>query len=212
MGYKLKQAHNHTLRPSRIPGFTLVELLVAISILALVAVIGWRGLDGIIRARVAISADMELTRRMQLTFAQLQSDCAQTASIIELSGRPAMSVADGQLMLLRTIDVDRQPLWFEVVSYRIVDGTLTRSESAPTRDMHTLDQMWRAALEGSDHGAKVNLQSNVSSMALLVWEDGEWVPAQQADLTGAMPGALEVQIKVSGHQTAIVKDLLMGAS
>jgi general secretion pathway protein J len=31
-------------------GFTLVELLVAISILAIVAVLGWRGLDGIIRA------------------------------------------------------------------------------------------------------------------------------------------------------------------
>jgi general secretion pathway protein J len=34
-------------------GFTLIELLVAITILAIVAVLGWRGLDGIVRARVA---------------------------------------------------------------------------------------------------------------------------------------------------------------
>ena len=32
-------------------GFTLVELVIAIAILALVAVLGWRGLDGIVRAR-----------------------------------------------------------------------------------------------------------------------------------------------------------------
>ena len=208
MDYKLGQSQFS----NRTRGFTLIELLVAISILALVAVIGWRGLDGIIRARIAISTDMEQTRRMQLTFAQLQSDCAQTANVIELSGRQAMLVGDGQLTLMRTIDVDRQPLWYEVVSYRVVNGALTRSESAPTRDMHVLDQMWRTAIEGTGHDATVNLQSNVSSMAMRVWQDEEWIPAQQADLTGMLPGALEVQIKVSGHQTAIIKDILMGAS
>ncbi|MEN3295328.1 MAG: ral secretion pathway protein, partial [Burkholderiales bacterium] len=37
-------------------GFTLVELLIAISVLAMVAVLGWRGLDSIVRARVALNA------------------------------------------------------------------------------------------------------------------------------------------------------------
>ena len=53
-------------------GFTLVELLVAISILAIVAVLGWRGLDGIMRARGTLTDQMEVTRGMQLAFAQLQ--------------------------------------------------------------------------------------------------------------------------------------------
>ena len=61
-------------------GFTLVELLVAISILAIVAVLGWRGLDGIVRARVALTAQMEVTRGMQLAFAQMQSDCEHLAA------------------------------------------------------------------------------------------------------------------------------------
>ena len=37
--------------PSR--GFTLVELLVALFALALLAVLGWRGLDGMVRAPVS---------------------------------------------------------------------------------------------------------------------------------------------------------------
>ncbi len=193
-------------------GFTLIELLVAITILALVAVIGWRGLDGIVRARVAISSDMEFTRRLQITFAQLQSDCAQVASVEELSGKPAIMAADGQLILKRTIDTDNQPLWFEVVTYRVIDGNLTRNESAPTRDMHALDQMWTVALQGTDHGAAVNLQSSVSSMSMRVWVDGEWLPAAQADLSSGTPSGLEVQMKVLGHQAPIVKALLMGAS
>jgi general secretion pathway protein J len=61
-------------------GFTLIELLVAITILAIVAVLGWRGLDGIIRSRVALTAQMEQTRGMQLAFAQMQSDCENMAA------------------------------------------------------------------------------------------------------------------------------------
>ena len=41
----------------RARGFTLIELLVAISILAIVAVLGWRGLDAIVRARVSLNED-----------------------------------------------------------------------------------------------------------------------------------------------------------
>lgn len=193
-------------------GFTLVELLVAISILALVAVIGWRGLDGIVRARATISADMELTRRMQLTFAQLQSDCTQIASVDALSGRQALMASDGLLVLTRTVDHEKQPMWFEVVSYRVVNGTLSRNESAPTRDMLALDQMWTAALQGIDHGAGVDLQANVSSMMMRVWLDGVWIPAAQADLSAGTPSGLEVQMQVSGHPIPILKALLMGAN
>ena len=39
---------------SRQQGLTLIELLVAIGVLAFVAVLGWRGLDAITRARAAL--------------------------------------------------------------------------------------------------------------------------------------------------------------
>lgn len=193
-------------------GFTLIELLVAISILAVVAVLGWRGLDGIVRARVALSANMEQTRRMQLTFAQLQSDCAHTATVAVLGDRQALAASDGRLILRRTVDADNQPTLFEVVTYRIVNGALTRRESATTRDMVLLDQMWAAATTDSDHSPPVVLQADVAAMTMRVWVDDGWMPAADADLSAATPGGLEVQLKVSGHATGIVKSLLVGAT
>lgn len=191
-------------------GFTLVELLVAISILAVVAVLGWRGLDSIVRARVALSANMEQTRRMQLTFAQLQSDCAQTTSVAGLGGRQALMAMDGRLTLRRTIDTDNQALMYEVVSYRIVKGTLTRRESAPTRDLRELDQMWNAALSDTDQNGAVSLQSGLATMTMRVWQDDGWMPAAETDLTAGTPSGLEVKLKIAGHEEGIVKELLVG--
>ena len=51
----------HNKAPSRLPhqghaaaGFTLIEVLVASAILALMALISWRGLDGMSKAQVAL--------------------------------------------------------------------------------------------------------------------------------------------------------------
>src|SRR5579864_8219281 len=87
-------------RKRRVRGFTLVEMIVAISILALVAVLGWRGLDGIVRARVALTAELEQTRGMQLTFAQLQSDCAQLAPATLIDTRPALAATRDRLLMI----------------------------------------------------------------------------------------------------------------
>src|ERR1700742_827676 len=51
---KRAMKRRHTVR-----GFTLIELLVAIAILAVIAVLSWRGLDQIIRGRQTITNAME---------------------------------------------------------------------------------------------------------------------------------------------------------
>ena len=100
-------------------GLTLVELLVAISVLGFVAVLGWRGLDSIVRARIALASDLDQTRGMQLTFAQLQSDCAHLPSPSVISGRIPIAVGPGQITLVRTVYADNQPSRLQVVSYRV---------------------------------------------------------------------------------------------
>src|SRR5713101_5788810 len=98
---------------ARRTGFTLIELLVAISILAIIAVLGWRGLDGIVRARIALNSDLAQTRGMQLAFAQLQSDAEQ---VPRLTGRATLAADQDRLTLIRTVYGENQPSRLQVVA------------------------------------------------------------------------------------------------
>lgn len=208
-------------RPAKHKGLTLVELLVAISILAFVAVLGWRGLDGIIRARVALTADLEQTRGMQLTFAQLQSDCLHLANASVLPDRPPLIAKPALLNMVRTVFYDGQPSRLQVVSYQVKDGVLTRRESAATRDLKVLDAIWQAALNNTDTSQAVVLQSGVSAMAMRLWlSDGKgWrIPittppqATLASTTGPLPPTgLEVALQLQGQEIGLLKVFLLGA-
>src|SRR5512134_270906 len=86
-----------TSLPSGNNGLTLIELLVAISVLSLITILGWRGLDSIVRARIALTDDLEQTRGMQLAFAQLQSDCAHLYSSPSLPAPMPLFAEQGRL-------------------------------------------------------------------------------------------------------------------
>jgi general secretion pathway protein J len=151
-------------------GFTLIELLVAISVLAIVAVLGWRGLDTIVRARVALTSDLEQTRGLQLAFAQMQSDASHIASADSIGNRPLLDAERDRLTLVRTVFADNQPSRLQVVAYRVRDGVLTRRESVATRDLNELDTSWSAAIGDTESTPPVVLQSGVEQMAIRAWD------------------------------------------
>lgn len=169
-------------------GLTLIELLVAISVLAFVAVLGWRGLDSIVRARVALNSDLEHTRGMQLAFAQLQNDCAHIADYSILPGRPPVVGGNERLLLMRTVFADDQPTRLQLVTYQLVGGVLMRRESVATRDVQELEQLWLAAQAGTMNAQPVQLQSEVSGMTIRLWtDDGRgWRVPTAADAVSAV--------------------------
>jgi general secretion pathway protein J len=174
-------------------GFTLIELLVAISILAIVAVLGWRGLDGIVRARYALNNDLEQTRGMQLAFAQLQNDCARIANAREIGLRSVLMADPDRLTLVRNVFTENQPSRVQVVAYRVVDGVLLRRESTPTRDAREIDRMWRTVLgDGDRENQSVPLQKNVTAMNIRTWiGNGGWQGGGAVD-KGGDPGNVQL--------------------
>ncbi|MDR2837718.1 MAG: prepilin-type N-terminal cleavage/methylation domain-containing protein [Azonexus sp.] len=189
-------------------GFTLVELLVAISVLAIVAVLGWRGLDTIIRARSAITAELEETRGLQLAFAQMQHDAGQLATPAVLGQRPALAAAANRLMLVRFVFAENQPSRLQVVAWAVADGKLTRSESLPTRDLAALDAAWQTQASGAV--AAVTLSASVSAMQVRVWRQKTgWVPADGA---AATVDGLEIALQLREQSGTLVKVFLPGAA
>lgn len=200
----------HRPRPR---GFTLIELLVAITILAFVAVLGWRGLDGIIRSRDALTTEMAYTRGLQLAFAQLQSDLSSLANSSYLNRRPMIAAENNRITLVRMAMLENEPTRLLVVSYRVrEDGVLVRLESNATRDLRELDTLWQAALSDTGTSANVVLQSGVQGMTMRYWADNQWLPASgTAPVSGTgVPTGLEVTLMVRGQEVPLVKSYLLG--
>ena len=215
-------------------GLTLIELLVAISVLAVVAVLGWRGLDSIVRSRIALTDDLVQTRGMQLTFAQLQSDCAHLVDPSVLVNKASLAATQGRLTLVRTVFSDNHPSRLQVVTYQVKEGLLTRRESAATRDLRELDKLWLSAMNDTEANAAtgsapldrlrtgVVLQSDVTAMTMRLWVNGSngWSTNLDVQATSPLlgtpanpsaPTGLEVTMQVRGRATGMVKIFLLGA-
>lgn len=194
-------------------GFTLIELLVAITILAIVAVLGWRGLDSIVRAREVLNLELEHTRGLQLTFAQMHNDCDKIASPATVGNRPVLDARGGRLTMVRMVFTESEPSRVQVVAYRLRDGVLTRRESQPTRDMEVLETAWAAALLDVDSSPPVVLHSSVQGMAMRAWfANGGWrSPGAPAPGAAQSPTGLEVALELRAGRGRILKNFLLGA-
>ena len=120
-------------------GFTLLELLVAMTIFAIMGVMAYGGLDAIMIQREAALASMERTREVQYAIRRLTTDISQIQPrpVREELGdglRPAI-LADGRTTDL--LELSRggwpNPMGFprsaqQRVAYELIDGTLVRKQ------------------------------------------------------------------------------------
>lgn len=204
--------------------------------MAFVAVLGWRGLDSITRARASLSQELEQTRGLQLAFAQMQTDCMNVVNPAELDGRLPIQIDPAHITLIRRTQPEAQAGALQLVTYRLRDGLLTRDESAPTRDLTRLAQyaQQRESAQSSSQlstPSQVRLQSNVKSMHLRVWaDDGRgWrsptidsqAPTSRAALMNPQAGTtstqiiwrgLEVALQLPGRQASLTKIFILGSA
>ncbi len=81
---------------TRAGGFTLIEVLVAMVVMAIMSLMAWQGVDGIVRTRESNQVRLEQTLRLETVIAQWEQDLA---SLQETAAVPALS-CDGQSVRL----------------------------------------------------------------------------------------------------------------
>lgn len=155
-------------------GFTLIEMLVAITLLAVIAVLSWRGLDATIRGRDDIVGNLSQTREFGRYFSQLQFDVLNLVAPEEVFGPPLRMKPD-ELVLVRHLGVGSTPTRLQVVRYQLKEHQLMRSASPPLSSLAQLNN----SLQHMDNFAGVIVSRNVRSLGISVWmAPGGWTDRQ----------------------------------
>ncbi len=163
-------------------GFTLVEVLVALVIMALIAAMGWQGVSGMARARDAAQAYGERTLRLSTLVAQWEQDLL---ALYDGPLVPALSFDGAALRLTRRAASGTQS-GVQVVVWSLRDGRWRRWASAPATRNGELQQAWTAALQlqGAEPG-QLLLVEGVTDWQVYFWRGGGWSNAQSSgDLNG----------------------------
>ncbi|MDE1181349.1 prepilin-type N-terminal cleavage/methylation domain-containing protein [Paraburkholderia sp.] len=164
-------------------GFTLIELLVAIAIMAVIAVLSWRGLDQIVRGRQTITNAMEDERVFAQLFDQMRIDARQAASEDEV-GQAAVSIGGSMLQIVREVGAPGSAPRLQVVRYRIAEGRIVRYASPLLGNVGQLRRALRGG-EGSDWSA-VPLMGGVGAINARLYVPKVGWTTQMNDVTSAI--------------------------
>ena len=173
-------------------GFTLVELLVALFAMALLAVMSWRGLDGMTRAQAQTEARADEVLTLQVGLAQWAADLdaltqlPQTTAldwngrVLRLTRRGTASVTDGVLVVGWT--------------RRVVNGTGTwlRWQSPQVTTRGELEQAWQKADIWSANPGDEEKRHEVAVTPLQDWQifyfrENAWTNPQSSADVAASP-------------------------
>ncbi len=190
---------NRARRP-RTRGFTLVEVLVALFVMALMAALTWRGLDGVLRSRDAGRESVDRTQRLSTLMSQWEIDLQ---SLHRDSGVPTISFDGRTLRLVR-----RAPDGVQLVAWSLTDGVWRRWSSGTVTRLGELQQAWLRSqqLLGTEP-EQLQLLDNVQSWQLYYFRGNAWTNAQSTGDVGSgsssgatgteqLPAAVRLQLQL----------------
>lgn len=177
----------------RLRGFTLIELLVAIAVMALLAIMSWRGLDGMARAQQQNKARGEAVLTLQTTLSQWSADLD---AMISLPATRALDW-DGRLLRITRRGADPTRPVVYVVAWTLrsdADGThWGRWQSVALTGRDEWQRAWTRAASWAQDGAISNDALGAESvlMPLSDWQlyyfrNDTWSPAVGAEALGAV--------------------------
>lgn len=186
------ERHGEVRRKSNQKGFTLVELLVALMVMALLAVLSWRGLDGMTRAQSQTQQRADEVLTLQAGLGQWAADLD---ALLEQPSTTALDW-DGRGLRLTRRSSDPQATGPLVVAWtrRTVDGTdqWLRWQSPQVHSRAELAQAWSNAALWAQNPSDDAKRSEVALTPLADWRifyyrDGAWSNPLSSSATAAAP-------------------------
>ena len=154
-------------------GFTLVEVLVALMIMAVLSTMAWQGIDGIVRARDLSQAQLDRSLRLNTVIAQWDQDLAAVQDVATV---PALAFDGANLRLVRQVaDGAQLVVW-------TLQGTQWLRWTGPVvTQVGKLQESWMRSqqLMGNEPGM-LKLLDNVSGVHIEFYRGNSWTNAQSS--------------------------------
>ncbi len=155
-------------------GFTLIEVLVALAIMAVMAGMAWRGIDAVLRSREISQAKLDQVAKLQTVLAQWEQDLAQLQNSQLV---PALAFDGANLRFTR-----RTEQGLQVVVWSLVDGQWQRWASTPaTTQAGLYDAYQRSLLPLGQRAGALRTLDGLQEWLVYFYRDNGWSNAQSSD-------------------------------
>jgi general secretion pathway protein J len=211
-------------------GFTLVELMVAIVVMALLALLSWRGLDGMTRVQSQTQTHTDSVLALQAGLAQWQTDLDALTLQPNVPGVTGLDY-DGQVLRLTRRYAEKpentqNPLRNDSIrvvawSQRNADSGIKwlRWQSEPLKTRAELQAAWQQAKQWANNATEADKKGEVVVAAIDKWQvfyyrNDVWVnalssanePNQAGSNSPALPEGMRLVLTLSPGQ-ALVGDI-----
>lgn len=162
-------------------GFTLVEVLVALTIMAVLSMMAWQGIDAMARTRQASNAAVDRTLRIQTALAQWERDLQALQATRSV---PPLRFDGARMTLTREAEGGIQ-----LVVWSLRDGSWWRWASPAVTFVDDLQEHWLRSqqLLGNEPGT-LRVMGDTTAMQVYFYRGNGWANAQSSgDLVARAP-------------------------
>ena len=170
------------LRARSATGFTLVEVLVAMMIMSVIAIMSWQGVDGIVRTRTASEQKLEQMLRLNTVLAQWEQDLTSVQDSYQV---PALQFDGISARVTR-----RTPEGLQMVVWSLRGDKLLRWAGPRVTETSALKDSWIGTqqLMGTEP-AQLRTLSGISQWQLYCFRGNAWSNCQSSGDVVAQPPA-----------------------